>query len=314
LNLRVLRLALSGRWLGSGEVAVSYDRAAPDYDENWLTHLRSVTDNLLFRLPQPDSGSILDLGCGTGYCAQWLSSANPARKVVAVDVSAGMLAQAGKRLKGKGAVCVQDDMLRFLKARSSESASMVVSAWSLGYSRPPSFFHHASRVLETGGTLAFVVNYSDTLEPVFTAFRRSMARFPEQVRLAAWPRFPSSWERLSVLLERSGFEVVWHEEGYKDIPRPEGGGLSWLLRTGVLAGFDQMLPLREGGRAAEHFESLLREDPRLLRHHYAAVVAKKIRGPWAARAFMRLSVLELMASWLAIGLILYACIRRVVVP
>ncbi|HAH06131.1 MAG TPA: hypothetical protein DCM05_06320 [Elusimicrobia bacterium] len=276
LNLRVAALALTGRWLDEKAVAASYDQAAEGYDKSWLSHLRSVTDTLLSQLPRPEPGAVLDLGCGTGYATRLLAEANPTLKVTGVDISEGMLARARERLQGREVVFVQDDMLRFLRARSAGSASLIVSAWSLGYSKPPSMLLEAARVLEAGGTLAFVVNYADTMEPVFTAFRKCLARHPGLVRLAAWPRFPASWEDLSRPLERGGFELVWREEGFKGIPRPaEGAVLPWLLRTGVLAGFDRMLPLREGGPAAESFESLLAEDPTPLRHHYAAVVARK---------------------------------------
>lgn len=275
LNLRVLSLALTGRWLGEREVAASYDGAAEGYDESWLKHLRSVTDELLFHLPRPDSGDLLELGCGTGYATERLSAANPRLPIAAVDVSARMLERARARLSGREAAFVQDDMLRFLRSRPADSASLVFSAWSMGYSTPFSVMVESARVLKPGGTFAFVVNLADTMEPVFTAFRRCMARHPGLVRLAAWPRFPKSGSDLAGSLQAVRLEPVWSVEGRKEIPRPEGPLLPWLLKTGVLAGFDRMLPLREAGPAAEAFESFLAEDPRPLRHHYAAAVARK---------------------------------------
>jgi len=277
LNLRVLTLALRDKWLSSRTVAESYDCVAPFYDETWLPHLRGVTDALLSRVPEPGAGAILDLGCGTGYAAQMLCSACPGREIIAVDVSAGMLARARERLAAEKVSFVQADMLDFLSARPSASASLIVSAWAMGYSNPGQLIRQAARVLAPGGALAFVVNTADTLAPVFKAYRNCMARFPEKVRLAAWPRFPESWATLRAIMLRSGFEIEWYEDGFKEVPRPSGqaGILSWLLKTGVLAGFDAMLPLREGGPEADYFERLLKDDRDPIRHHYVAAAAKR---------------------------------------
>jgi len=277
LNARVLGLALRGRWLSSAAVAESYDRVAPSYDDAWLMHLKGPTDALLSRLPRQGSGEILDLGCGTGYATHRLCSTFPEREVTAVDVSAGMLALARRRLAGEKVSFVQADMLDFLSSRPAGGASLIVSTWAMGYSRSDMVIRRAAWALASGGALAFVVNTADTLAPVFRAFRRCMARFPEKVRLAAWPRFPKSWASLRWDLFRSGFAIDWREEGFQEIPRPEGGAsiTSWLLKTGVLAGFDQMLPLGEAGRVAEYFERCLRDDPAPIRHHYLSVVARR---------------------------------------
>ena len=302
LNWRVTRLALDRRWLGPSAYADGYDRVAPAYDEAWQRHLRPVTDALLARIPagrgpglvamsespsphpsppvaeRVPAGHILDLGCGTGYTTARLAAEHPQSPVVGVDISRGMLAQAGRRVPGTRVEWVCADMIAFLRGQADGSAALVVSAWAIGYSQPARLIGEAARVLMPGGVLAFVVNLRDTLAPVFRAYRRCLAAFPGEVRLAARLHFPRDWPALERMLGRSGLVIAWHHDGLQPITPPvtaNGSMLSWLLQTGVLAGFDAMLPLAEPGRVSAHFESLLRADPESLHHHYAAAVARR---------------------------------------
>lgn len=302
LNWRVARLALERRWLGPSAYADGYDRVAPAYDEAWQRHLRPVTDELLARIgsgrepgsrpvnrtfsPHPSppvaetvpAGRILDLGCGTGYTTARLAAEHPQAPVVGVDISRGMLAQAGRRVPGTRIEWVCADMIEFLRAQADGSAALVVSAWAMGYSQPARLIGEAARVLVPGGVLAFVVNLRDTLAPVFRAYRHCLAAFPGEVRLAARLHFPKDWPALERMLGRSGLVLEWHHDGLQPITPPataNGSMLAWLLQTGVLAGFDAMLPLAEPGRVSAHFESLLQADRVPLQHHYAAAVARR---------------------------------------
>lgn len=276
LNLRALSLASRNRWLTPEHVARGYDALAEDYDAEWLSLLRDVTDALLARLPAKlGNGPILDLGCGTGYATAFLEEKFPGLPVIGVDVSAGMLAQAEKRCFN--AKFRQADLLSFLREQPNDSTDLVLSAWAIGYSYPDKIFRECRRVLRNGGFLAFVVNRADTLAPIFRAFRVCMGRFPDKVALALWPRFPKSQAALERSLGRVKFQRVWMEDGRVEIiPKrdDEGAALPWLLKTGVLAGFDSVLPLAEDRAVAELFERTLREDNAPLCHRYVAYIGK----------------------------------------
>jgi len=272
LNARVAGLALRGRWLGAGEIAAGYDGAAPSYDQVWQCHLRDATDDLLGRLPCGLSGAILDLGSGTGYCAKRLARANPEARVIAVDILKEMLARAGAGAPSN-LRCVVCDMLKFVQAWEAGHPSLIVSTWALGYSHPARLIGRCGAVLGKGGLLAFIVNYRDTLAPVFRAFQRCMLRFPGQVRLAAIQRFPKDWLCLKEALEKARFNIVWRQEGRKHIQRPEGLLLPWLRQTGILAGFDAMLAL--AGPAAAYFEEQVAPERDAIFHHFAMAIAEK---------------------------------------
>ena len=277
LNVRAAALALRGKWLGQDEVAASYDRLAGGYADAWLCDLRPVTDSLLSRLEACRlQGEVLDLGCGTGYSCAWLERRFPDAAVVGVDISAGMLRQASEACPR--CQFVKEDLLRYLGRYPSGRAAAVVSAWALGYSKPERVVANVGRALAAGGVFAFVVNYADTLGPVFRAYRRSMNAFPGKLKLALWPKFPPNWKALASWLRAAGMSELWHEDGEVGItPRRDAGGrvLPWLLETGVLAGFDQAMPLLGDTELRDFFEAELQADPEPLKHHYALYVGRK---------------------------------------
>lgn len=277
LNQRVLGLAMANKWLSRAEYAKGYDRVAASYEESWLRHIAPVTDRWLSHLPETACGRILDLGCGSGHSTKHFAERYPEATLVAVDLSERMLEKCKEQLNGSGATFEQADMLAYLLSQPDNSAGMVVSAWAIGYSHPARVIEQAGRVLVQEGTFAFIVNYADTLAPVFDAFRCTMRAFPEKLQLALWPRFPSSLRELERSLESSSLAIDWCEEGripIKPVASPDGRILPWLLQTGVLAGFDAVMPLRTDEMLAERFEQELRQDPRPIEHHYVAVTAR----------------------------------------
>ncbi len=273
LNTRVAALALQGQWLTPAVVAAGYDKVAPSYNTTWHQYLRPVSDDLLQRLPRGLTGVILDLGSGTGYTARCLAHTNPEASVVAVDISPAMLDRA--RLEAPANLrCVICDMLDFVRSQSTESAGMIVSTWALGYSQPARLIRECSRLLPGGARFTFIVNYANTLAPVFRSFQRCMLAFPGFLRLAAWPRFPKDWSFLQHRLRQSGFAVEWHEDGARKIAAPAGALLPWLRQTGILAGFEGMLEL--SGPVAALFETEMAESRDDIYHHFATAIARKL--------------------------------------
>lgn len=268
LNLRVAGLALGRRWIQNRDVEKSYDLLSADYGESWLEHLRPATHRLLSRLPESVGGPILDLGCGTGETTSWLSERYPSATIQAQDISDGMLAAARQRVDNQSTTFRCGDMLAFLQEQPTESAELIVSAWAIGYSHPGQVLKEASRILRPCGRFAFVVNLFDTLEPVNIAFRKTMQRYPEKLMAVSRPQFPRSWKKLERDAHSVALATEWNQEGRISICTAGEASLPWLLNTGILAGFDAMLPLRNDPVVADFFEKCLQEQSAPLEHHY----------------------------------------------
>ncbi|MDF7800875.1 class I SAM-dependent methyltransferase [Pontiellaceae bacterium B1224] len=275
LNGKLAALALSGNWIGPNEVAASYDALAPGYEENWLAHLRPVTQELLNKVPDIGNIPILDLGCGTGFTAGQLNQRFPTADIRAQDISAGMLAVAKENNPSENITFNCSDMLAFISRQPSESAGLVVSAWAIGYSNPRKILKESFRVLESGGTFAFVVNIMQTLRPVYIAFRKTMQRYPEKLSALTWPRFPASWAAIEKQANAIGFETIDNASGQFEVRAAGEASLDWLLKTGILAGFDAMLPLTDDPQLSEYFEQCLKQQTEPLEHHYIMAVLQK---------------------------------------
>ena len=307
LNFRAAGLALAGRWLTPGDVAASYDALATTYQANWLAHLCRTTDRLHELLPEQLSGQlpandspvmrVIDLGCGTGYSTAYLAQQYPTANITAVDISGEMLNQAKETVGNIGdrlirtdtranrsltfpaAVFVQDDMLRFLESQPGQSCDLIFSVWAIGYSVPAKIIAESHRVLRPGGTLAIIVNRLGTMPAVFAAFRKTMRAFPASLEKALWPRFPRNATEIESHLNRHPFQIQFLEEGIVPITPPEPGKrLDWLLGTGVLAGFDAVLPLHKPSDMRRFFEHELDTVTTGWEHHYVMWIAVRDEG------------------------------------
>lgn len=276
LNGYMLRHFLNGRVLRTEDYSQSYDELSPRYNASWLTHLAPVTNRMLTLLPETGKDAvILDLGCGSGHTTAFLEEHTPTARITAIDISRGMLNEAAKVCFRSRFHCA--DMLEYLRSVSPESADLIVSAWSLGYSQPKELFRESHRVLKPGGTLLFVTNLATTLAPVFHAYRRTLARYPERTRGAIFHQFPPNADFLHRLLKKNSLRTEFFEECKIEVTPPRNIPLAeWLLSTGILAGFDRILPLASDPEIADYFTGEVLSSGLPLFHHY--VMAKGVKS------------------------------------
>jgi predicted TPR repeat methyltransferase len=151
---------------------------------------------------------VLDAGCGTGLCGQYLRPC--ARELVGVDLSAEMLARA----RGRGLYdrLVQHELTAHLQGWA-ESLDLVVSADTLVYfGSLDAVLAAAAGALRPGGHL------------VFTLERTDPDAAPAGYRLNPSGRYSHSPPYVDAALRRAGLvplfadEVVLRKEGGDDVP------------------------------------------------------------------------------------------------
>lgn len=132
-------------------VARAYDAWAASYDED-RNATRDLDAEVVRDAPLPLAGrDVLELGCGTGKNTVWL--AERARRVIALDFSAGMLARARERLRGAPVQLVRHDVREPWPVRG-EAVDVVIGNLVLEHVEALGpVFSEAARVLRPGGTL-----------------------------------------------------------------------------------------------------------------------------------------------------------------
>ncbi len=153
------------------EVASAYNQWSKTYegDENLTRDLSAV---VLRRLPLPLlQRDVLEIGCGTGLNSRYL--AQHAKRFLAVDFSAGMLAEARANVSDAGACFVQRD-IRHGWPLAVAAVDLVVCSLVLEHIADLGpIFKEAARVLRPGGVF-FVCEYHP-----FRQLMGSQARFTD---------------------------------------------------------------------------------------------------------------------------------------
>ncbi|HEU0224023.1 MAG TPA: malonyl-ACP O-methyltransferase BioC [Steroidobacteraceae bacterium] len=158
-------------WLDAAAARRNADRASATYDEYAVLQAR-VRRQLIDRLdwiaytPQ----AVLDLGCGTGHGALALAARWPDARVIAVDHSPGMLAQAAHHdTAGRcERLCADARSLPLADASVDLVFSSLMLPWC---DDPDAVFAEMARVLRPRGLFTFTTLGPDTLVELRDAWR-----------------------------------------------------------------------------------------------------------------------------------------------
>jgi len=158
--------------LESHAVRRAFARAATFFDEAAVLH-REVGQRLLDRLQymQLAPAVVIDLGAGTGYCARLLEARYPSARILALDLSPGMLqlARAQRRRWFSRSRFVATDAARL--AIQDAATDLVFSNLMLPWCEDlRTVFAECQRVLRPGGLLLFSTLGPSTLQELRAAW------------------------------------------------------------------------------------------------------------------------------------------------
>jgi trans-aconitate 2-methyltransferase len=208
--------------------AASYDKVA-DPQARWGAEV-------LERLPLDGDETVLDAGCGTGRVTELLLARLPHGRVVALDASAAMLAQARGRLArfGDRVTYLHADLERPLPI--SEPVDAVLSTatfhWVLDHD---ALFANLASVLRPGGRL---VAQCGGFGNIAALLRVAKEIHPGFRRLHNFQTAEATRERL----ERSGFEDIETWLSAAPTPFDTPGQFDAFLETVCLRTFLEELP------------------------------------------------------------------------
>ncbi|MGR8934505.1 MAG: malonyl-ACP O-methyltransferase BioC [Gammaproteobacteria bacterium] len=160
---------------------------------------RRVGEQLLIRhLPAALNGTVVDLGCGTGFLTARLAQCTAYRQLLALDLALPMLQLARLKLSARQSVYYLNADAECLPLRDA-STDWLFSNLALQWSRNlPSLSGELQRVLKPGGRLAFSTFGPQTLQELKAAW----AQVDDYAHVNSF----YSRDELSAALLQAGFE------------------------------------------------------------------------------------------------------------
>ncbi|HSC75574.1 MAG TPA: malonyl-ACP O-methyltransferase BioC [Pseudomonadales bacterium] len=149
-------------------IADSFSRAASSYD-NAAQLQRNIGSALLSALPDNMAGTVIDIGCGTGFISrELLKKYGRDTNVIALDFSSGMLQSIMKNQTD--IVCVRADMEQMPFA--TRTADWLISNLALQWANAPlQCFQQWRHILKPDGELFFATFLPGTLRELEQSWR-----------------------------------------------------------------------------------------------------------------------------------------------
>lgn len=240
------------------DIAASYDKVSKKYEQNFLNIMHSHNDRALdllvdeIRERQENESShrlnILDLACGTGYNSRYLISKGINADYTLVDLSKGMLQVARESgMDSTKVIYVNQDMLSFVKGGPKNSFDVVICMWAIKYQPPKKVILGCERILKKGGLMVVIVNTADTLPQMRKLYPRLIIHNWRKIKKLMFdlPN-PKDKQDFGSLFTNAGFFIKEVRNGRQTFHFQNADRLvEFLTSTGALAGYDDMLDLRD---------------------------------------------------------------------
>ena len=200
---------------------------------------------VLDRLPLRGDETVLDAGCGTGRVTADLLERLPDGRVIALDISANMLAEARQQLvprSGDRVTFIQADLQDFALAEQVDAIfSTAAFHWVLDH---PRLFSALFKALKPGGRLVAQCGGGPNIAAVLNRAAKLMPSEPYAPHFAGWPgpwEFASA-EVTSERLRDAGFVGIETSLEPKPTPMPNADEYRDYLSTVVFGSHLDRLP------------------------------------------------------------------------
>lgn len=168
----------------TSSIAARFSAAAPTYHGLALIQSKAARRLMEFVGQGPTSGSILEIGCGTGILTALLARAYPASRIVAVDISPAMIAEARQNLARNKMIAWIVADARALSATTKYP--LIVSNCALHWIRPlAAILKKLAGCLTRDGRLAFAMMTAGTLAELHASRQRVAPHKPAGIILPA---------------------------------------------------------------------------------------------------------------------------------
>lgn len=216
--------------------AQRYHEAHPEYLSSFYWCPEMLSEHEARLLGNVTDATVLEIGCGSAPCANWLTQHSDARLVTGFDISAGMLS-----LSNGPAPLVQADILTLPYRNQSFDVAFSAFGALPFVADINKAFEEIARVLTPGGRFVFSVNHPmrwvfpddpDELTAEISYFEREYLEYNEagELTYAEYHRTFGDWVRA---LGRSGFWLadVVEPEWPADLDRTWG---QWSPKRGAI--------------------------------------------------------------------------------
>jgi malonyl-CoA O-methyltransferase len=153
--------------LAKNQIARQFSRAAATYDHAAQLQNR-MASQLIEMIPANVHGSLVDLGCGTGWALEKIHQLNRF-ELIAIDLAPGMLEVAQSRVPSATFHCCDLEETPL----PNESADLVFSNAAIQWCDLGGALTEMKRLCRRGGTILFSTFGSDTLADLRSAWQTS---------------------------------------------------------------------------------------------------------------------------------------------
>jgi ubiquinone/menaquinone biosynthesis C-methylase UbiE len=254
----------------------SFDWSASFYDKEWAPYITGVSDEVISKLPAFSPKYILDAGCGTGLSTMKLRKLFPDAHITAMDFSRQMLKSARKHLGTDNVLLFREMIEKGVSKFKDSQFNLVSLMWSLEYTQDKKVYKDLHRILSPGGYLLVITRKQDALPGINNAFQQTLSKNSTKVRKNLSHKFPLDKAELLSNFDKMFEEVASGEGNFLIDLKSKSFILDWVLNTGVLAGFEFAIDLRNSETCRSSFENYVKNNLFEDNFTYMWLILKKV--------------------------------------